>query len=140
MSTSPTRKCRTVKKGSGSVSSNEETRLTWASDCDSDMNFERDRGERRTATTDCNDGRGWGIIYGKWLSWSCIPKMRNPDTTGGLAVIPPRCKQHWITGRLSSRLRRLKRGYQRNGGRDGRRLVNTGTQNQSNRVRRVRRS
>jgi hypothetical protein len=47
-------KRRTGKKGSGSVSSNEETNITWASDCDSDMNFERERGERRTATTDAD--------------------------------------------------------------------------------------
>jgi hypothetical protein len=40
MITSPPHKRRTGKKGTGSVSSNEETRLTWASDCDSDMNFE----------------------------------------------------------------------------------------------------
>jgi hypothetical protein len=44
MITSPPRKRRTGKKGMGSVSLNEETRLTWASDCDSDINFERDRG------------------------------------------------------------------------------------------------
>jgi hypothetical protein len=31
MITSPPRKRRTGKKGTGSVSSNEETRLTWAS-------------------------------------------------------------------------------------------------------------
>jgi hypothetical protein len=34
---SPPRKRRTGKKETGSVSSNEETRLTWASDCDSDI-------------------------------------------------------------------------------------------------------
>jgi hypothetical protein len=50
MITSPPRKRRTGKKGTGSVSSNEETRLTWASDCDSDMNFEREKGERMIVT------------------------------------------------------------------------------------------
>jgi hypothetical protein len=55
MITSPRRKRRTGKKGSGSVSSNEETRLTLASDCDYDMGFERERGKK-----DCNDRRGWG--------------------------------------------------------------------------------
>jgi hypothetical protein len=29
--------------------------VTWASDCDFDMNFETER-----ITKDCNDGRGWG--------------------------------------------------------------------------------
>jgi hypothetical protein len=42
------------KKGLGPVSSNEETRRTWSSDCDTDMNFKRDRGEQRTATTDAD--------------------------------------------------------------------------------------
>jgi hypothetical protein len=50
MITSPPRKRRTVKKGTSSVSSNEETRLTWASDCDSDINFEREKGERMITT------------------------------------------------------------------------------------------
>jgi hypothetical protein len=44
----------TGKKGTGSVSSNEETRLTWASDCDSDMNFEQEKGERMIVTKDSN--------------------------------------------------------------------------------------
>jgi hypothetical protein len=44
MITSPPSKRQTGKKGSGSVSSNEDTRLTWASDCDSDVNFEKERG------------------------------------------------------------------------------------------------
>jgi hypothetical protein len=39
MITCPPRKRRIGKKGSGSVSSNEDTRLTWEGDCDSDMNF-----------------------------------------------------------------------------------------------------
>jgi hypothetical protein len=54
MITSPARKRRTGKKGTGSGSSNEETRLTWASDCDSDMNFEREKGERMILTKDSN--------------------------------------------------------------------------------------
>jgi hypothetical protein len=54
MITSPPRKRRTGKNGTGSVSSNEETRLTWASDCDSDMNFEREKGERMIITKDSN--------------------------------------------------------------------------------------
>jgi hypothetical protein len=60
MITSPPRKSQTGKKGSGSVLSNEETRLTWASDCDSDMNFERERGERRTAITDADGDSDMG--------------------------------------------------------------------------------
>jgi hypothetical protein len=44
MITSPPRKHRTEKKELGSVSSNEETRLTWASECDSNMNFKREKG------------------------------------------------------------------------------------------------
>jgi hypothetical protein len=54
MITSPPLKRRTGKKGTGSVSSNEETRLTWASDCDSDMNPEREKGERMIITKDSN--------------------------------------------------------------------------------------
>jgi hypothetical protein len=54
MITSPPRKRQTGKHGSGSVSSNEETRLTWACDCDSDMNFGREQGERRMATMDAD--------------------------------------------------------------------------------------
>jgi hypothetical protein len=50
MITSPPRKSRTGKKGTGSVSSNEETHLTWASDCDCDMNFEREKGKRMIVT------------------------------------------------------------------------------------------
>jgi hypothetical protein len=45
MITSPPHKRRTGKKGTSSVSSNEEIRLTLESDCDSDMNFERERGK-----------------------------------------------------------------------------------------------
>jgi hypothetical protein len=60
MITSPPRKRRTGKKGSESVSLNEETRLTWASDCDSNMNFKRERGERRTATTDADRNSDMG--------------------------------------------------------------------------------
>jgi hypothetical protein len=52
MITPPPRKRRTGNKGTGSVSSNEETCLTWASDCDSDMNFERERGGRTIAMKD----------------------------------------------------------------------------------------
>jgi hypothetical protein len=52
--TSPPRKRITGKKGTDYVSSNEETRLTWASDCDSDMNFEREIGERMIVTKDSN--------------------------------------------------------------------------------------
>jgi hypothetical protein len=54
MITSPPRKRRTGKKGTGSVFSNEETCLTWASDCDSDMNFEREKSERMIVTKDAN--------------------------------------------------------------------------------------
>jgi acid phosphatase class B len=54
MITSSPRKRRTGKKGTGSVSSNEETLLTWASDCDSDMNLERDKGKRMIITKDSN--------------------------------------------------------------------------------------
>jgi hypothetical protein len=54
MITSPRRKRITGKKGTGSVSLNEEARLTWASDCDSDMNFEREKGERMIVTKDSN--------------------------------------------------------------------------------------
>jgi acid phosphatase class B len=54
MITTPPRKRRTGKKGTGSVSSNEETRLTWASDCDSDMNFKREKGKRMIVTKDSN--------------------------------------------------------------------------------------
>jgi hypothetical protein len=50
MITSPPRKRRTGKKGTCSVTSNEETYLTWASDCDSDNNFEREKGERMIVT------------------------------------------------------------------------------------------
>jgi hypothetical protein len=50
MKTSPPHKRRTGKKGTGSVSSNEGTRLTWASYCDSDMNFELEKGERMIIT------------------------------------------------------------------------------------------
>jgi hypothetical protein len=56
MITSPPRKRRTGNKGTGSVSSNEETRLTWESDCDLDMNFEREKGERMDITKDSNGG------------------------------------------------------------------------------------
>jgi hypothetical protein len=51
-STSPPLKRRTGKKGTGSVSSNEETRLKWASDCDSDLNSEQEKGERMIVTKD----------------------------------------------------------------------------------------
>jgi hypothetical protein len=61
MITSPPRKRRTGKKGTGSVSSNEETRLTWASDCDSDMNFEREKGERMIVTRDANGDVDIGV-------------------------------------------------------------------------------
>jgi hypothetical protein len=54
MITSPPRKQRRGKKGTDSVSSNEKTGLTWASDCDSDMNFEREKGERMIITNDSN--------------------------------------------------------------------------------------
>jgi hypothetical protein len=54
MSTSPPRKRRTGKKGTGSISSNEETRLTWAGDCNSDMNFEREKGKRMVVTKESN--------------------------------------------------------------------------------------
>jgi hypothetical protein len=54
MITLPPRKRRTGKKGTGSVSSNEETRLTWASGCDSDMNFEREKVEQMIITKDSN--------------------------------------------------------------------------------------
>jgi hypothetical protein len=50
MITSPPRKRRTGKKGTVSVSSNEETLLSWASHCDSDMNFKREKGERMIIT------------------------------------------------------------------------------------------
>jgi hypothetical protein len=68
MITSPPRKRRTGKKETGSVSSNEETRLTWASDCDSDMNFERDKGERIIITKDWNgdvemEGSSVGAVF-----------------------------------------------------------------------------
>jgi hypothetical protein len=66
--TSPPRKRITGKKGMGSVSSNEETRLTLASDCDSDMNLERERGKNNR-----DKRRGWGLIHGMQLSWSGIP-------------------------------------------------------------------
>jgi hypothetical protein len=58
--TSNPRKRRIGKKGSGSVSLNKETRLTWASDCDSDMNFEREGGERSIATTDADGDSDMG--------------------------------------------------------------------------------
>jgi hypothetical protein len=45
MITSPPRTRRTGKKVSGAVFSNEETCLTWESDCDSNMKFDRERGE-----------------------------------------------------------------------------------------------
>jgi hypothetical protein len=54
MLSSPPRKRRTGKKETGLVSSSEETRLTLASDCDSDMNFEREKGERMIITKDSN--------------------------------------------------------------------------------------
>jgi hypothetical protein len=52
--TSPPHNRRTGKKGLGSVSSNEETRLMWVIECDSDISFDRERGERITATTGAN--------------------------------------------------------------------------------------
>jgi hypothetical protein len=63
--------------------------------------------------------------------------MRNPDETGGLSVAPAQVQtslDNWYTAQLRRR-RRLKRGYKRNGVRDGRRLGNTGAQNPSNRRR-----
>jgi hypothetical protein len=60
MITSPPRKRRTGKKGTGSVSSNEETCLTWASDCDYDMNFEREKGERMIVTKYANGDSDMG--------------------------------------------------------------------------------
>jgi hypothetical protein len=68
--------------------------------------------------------------------------MRNLDATGGLVVAPAQVQTplyNWYTFQLRRR-RRLKSGYQRNGGRDGRRLGNTGAQNRSNRGRQVRHS
>jgi hypothetical protein len=68
MSTSPPRKRRTGKKETGSVSSNEETHLTWASDCDSDMKFEQEKGERMIVTKDSNgdldmEGSSVGAVF-----------------------------------------------------------------------------
>jgi hypothetical protein len=60
MIASPPRKRHTGKKGTGSVSSNEETRLTWASDWDSEMNFERERGEIIIATKDADGDSDMG--------------------------------------------------------------------------------
>jgi hypothetical protein len=42
--------------------------LTWASNCDSYMNLERERGKK-----DHNERHRWGLIYGRQLSWSGIP-------------------------------------------------------------------
>jgi hypothetical protein len=61
--------------------------------------------------------------------------MRNLDAMGGLAVAPAQVHtalDNWYTVQLHLN-RRMKRGYQSNGGRDGRRLGNTGAQNRSNR-------
>jgi hypothetical protein len=68
MLTSPSRKHRTGKKGMGSVSSNEETRLKWASDCDSDMNFKREKGKRMIVTKYSNgdvhmEGSSAGVAF-----------------------------------------------------------------------------
>jgi hypothetical protein len=60
MITSPPRKRRTGKKRTTSISWNEETRLTWASDCDSDMSFERERGEIMTAMKDADGDSNMG--------------------------------------------------------------------------------
>jgi seryl-tRNA synthetase len=98
MITSPPRKRRTGKKRSGSVSSNEETRLTRASDCDSDMNFERERGEIRTAITD-GDGdsdMGSGSAGAGSYKWVTHTQWAGPRW------LLPRCKLHWITGTMSS--------------------------------------
>jgi hypothetical protein len=57
--------------------------------------------------------------------------MKNPDATGVLVVAPAQVQttlDNWYTVHC-----RLKRGYQRSGGRDGRRLGNTGAQHRSNR-------
>jgi hypothetical protein len=62
--------------------------------------------------------------------------------TGGLAVAPAQVQttlDNWYTIQLRRR-RRLKMGFQRNGGRDGRRLSNTGAQNRYNRGRQARHS
>jgi hypothetical protein len=60
MITSPSRNRRTGKKGTGSVSSNEETRLTWASDCDCDMDFEGENCEKMIVTRDTNGDSDMG--------------------------------------------------------------------------------
>jgi hypothetical protein len=66
--------------------------------------------------------------------------MRNPIATDGVAVTPIQVQttlDNWYTVQLRRR-RRLKRGFQGNGGRDERRTTNTGIQNRSNRGRQTR--
>jgi hypothetical protein len=69
--------------------------------------------------------------------------MREPNTTGGIPVATTHVQTTLdilYTVKLRRR-RRLKRGYQRNGEKDGRRLeVNNGTQSRSTRGRQVRRT
>jgi hypothetical protein len=66
--------------------------------------------------------------------------MRAPIATDGVAMTPAQVQttlDNWYTIQLR-RCRRLKRGYQRNGGRDERRTTNTGIYNRSNRGRQAR--
>jgi hypothetical protein len=66
--------------------------------------------------------------------------MRNPAATDGAAAAPIQVQytlDNVYTVQLRRR-RRLKRGFQRNGGRDERKTTNTGTQNRSNRGRQTR--
>jgi hypothetical protein len=68
--------------------------------------------------------------------------MRNLSAMGGPAEAPAQVQttlDSWYTVQLRQR-RRLKKGFQRNGGRDERRIANSVTQSRSNRGRQARHS
>jgi hypothetical protein len=82
------------------------------------MNFEREKGERMIVNI-----LEWGRRNGRQLCGSGIPQMRNSIATDGAAVTPVQVQttlDNWYKVQLRRR-RRLKRGSQRNRGRDERR-------------------